>query len=262
MRDIKEALKYHFDNLIAAGYKKEEILGVFVYGSQNYNFAHDGSDVDTKAIILPTWERLVHGPVLSKEHHWENGEHCEVKDIQEFARMLYKQNVNFLEVLYTDYALVNSEFKSLWETNILSLRDKIVRYDVNAGVKSICGQALNTIKQAMGMLDSDPVQAGKKYANSVRLMIYLKDYQRGAYYKDAITLSGLDKQILLPYKTGEMSPTPDMLEKLRELFRVEMEESSGAPISEVKAELDKAVADICWYKVNRDRTGYPPIDFY
>ena len=32
------------------------VLGVFLQGSQNYNLAYEGSDIDTKAIVLPSFE--------------------------------------------------------------------------------------------------------------------------------------------------------------------------------------------------------------
>ena len=58
MRNIEEALQEHKQAVLAAGYAEEQILGIFVYGSQNYGTATENSDVDTKAVIIPTMRQL------------------------------------------------------------------------------------------------------------------------------------------------------------------------------------------------------------
>ena len=259
MRDIQDALKYHLDHLLERGYEKDEVLGIFVYGSQNYNFAHEGSDIDTKAIIIPSWDRLVNEPQISKEYHWENGEHCEVKDIREFNRMLYKQNVNFLEVLYTDYAIINSEFKEFWDTRILPLRDRIVRYNVNYGIASICGQAIHTLHQAELKPQADD---SKKFGNALRLFRYLQFYKKGVDYRESIELPDSLRNEFIGYKTGEKIADLDMITNLKEMFIHEKEQNQ--PTFEdvkVRQELDMATSDLIWYKVLKDRSGYSEIDF-
>ena len=47
-------------------YPEYQILGIFLYGSQNYNIATEKSDVDTKAIIIPTVEQLAFKPVRTE----------------------------------------------------------------------------------------------------------------------------------------------------------------------------------------------------
>lgn len=259
--EMKQALEYHLEQLLKAGYQKDEILGVFVYGSQNYNYAHADSDVDTKAIIIPSWNRLVHEPILTKEHHWENGEHCEVKDIREFVKMLYKQNVNFLEVLFTDYALVNSAFKNFYEERILTLREKIVRYDVHYGIASICGQAIHTLHQA----EIRPVwgEADKKYGNALRLMKYLKHYVANDIdYKSSITLTDEERADLIGYKTGTKTASKEEIYKLKmEFFEFKENNAPTDRDEELKRDLDNAVSDFIWLKVLKDREGYGEIDF-
>ncbi|MBQ5919289.1 MAG: nucleotidyltransferase domain-containing protein [Lachnospiraceae bacterium] len=103
-RDIKLALQEHkqkvLDELKIA---ESQLLGVFLYGSQNYGLSTEDSDVDTIAIVLPNEYDLYFSRPLTKELHLENGEHCVVKDIREILNEFKKQNVNFLEILVTDY---------------------------------------------------------------------------------------------------------------------------------------------------------------
>ena len=56
----KEVLKY---------YPEDQLLGVFLYGSQNYGINTETSDVDTKAILIPTFKELIFNRPVSRELH-------------------------------------------------------------------------------------------------------------------------------------------------------------------------------------------------
>ena len=101
MRNIQQALEEH-KTAVLKKYPKDKLLGVFLYGSQNYGTSTENSDVDTKAILIPSFGDLILREPVSKEIHLANNEHCEVKDIRELVKMFKKQNINFLEILYTD----------------------------------------------------------------------------------------------------------------------------------------------------------------
>ena len=111
--DVQQRVEQHH-KFVCEHYPESQILGVFLYGSQNYDLDTPFSDVDTKAIYIPTFEEVVFNQPISKELHLPNGEHCEVKDIREFVKNLYKQNINFVEVLFTDYKVINELYKDLW----------------------------------------------------------------------------------------------------------------------------------------------------
>ena len=56
-KDIMTRLKEHYA-AAAAIIPKDRIVGIFLQGSQNYGMATDKSDVDTKCIILPSFEDI------------------------------------------------------------------------------------------------------------------------------------------------------------------------------------------------------------
>ena len=66
-------------------YPEYQILGIFLYGSQNYNIATEKSDVDTKAIIIPTVEQLAFEPVRVEIIEFGDGGHCEIMSITHYA---------------------------------------------------------------------------------------------------------------------------------------------------------------------------------
>lgn len=53
---MQEQVEKHYNMLVELDYN---VVGVFLYGSQNYELDYEKSDVDTKAIVLPTLEDIV-----------------------------------------------------------------------------------------------------------------------------------------------------------------------------------------------------------
>ena len=192
MRKWEEALKEHKAAVLAAGFKEENIVGIFAYGSQNYGVATETSDWDTKAIIVPSYEELVLRPPVSREIHLENEEHCEVKDIREMVNMFKKQNINFIEILFTKYKWINPKYMYVWEDYFGKLKHDIAHYDINKTVQSICGQAIHTLNQ-------NP-NDGKKIANGYRLLRFLENYLAGDNYSDCIILPESERQKIINLK--------------------------------------------------------------
>lgn len=203
MNNIHEKLQKHYNKVIEYGIPKEQILGIFLYGSQNYNCATEESDVDTKAIIIPTYHDLCCGRPISVELSLDNGEHCEVKDIREMVKMWKKQNINFLEILFTKYYIINDLYKDMWQYYFIGKRDIITQYDINAAVRSMVGQALHTIKQ-------NPNNC-KKIANGWRFNLFLTKMFSAVNYGDYIYLSESERETFLDIKTGKITIDTDLL---------------------------------------------------
>jgi predicted nucleotidyltransferase len=123
-----------------------EVFGVFLQGSQNYNLAYEDSDIDTKAIILPSFTDVVlNKKPVSTTIILDSGEHIDVKDIRLMFENFRKQNINFLEILFTRYYKINPKYNSecqmLWEH-----REEIAHYNNYASVKCIAGMAFEKYK--------------------------------------------------------------------------------------------------------------------
>ena len=121
---------------------KEHIVGVFLQGSQNYGLDYEGSDIDTKCIITPTFEEiaLARKP-KSTTHIRANEEHIDLKDIRLYVQTFRKQNLNFLEILYTPYFWCpNEHFYHEWK-RLRDHREEITHYDPVRSVKSMMGIA-------------------------------------------------------------------------------------------------------------------------
>ena len=175
VKSLNDRVREHRDFIVnECGFPEDRILGVFLYGSQNYGTDLPTSDVDTKAIIIPTEMDAIFGKLKVKEYHLPNDEHCEVMDIRHLIDNFKKQNINFTEILYTDYKWVNPRYAQLWQNVFVANREKISHYDMQKAVVSICGQAIHTLKQ-------NP-RNGKKLSNGTRLKYFLENYVNGQSY--------------------------------------------------------------------------------
>lgn len=195
MRSWEKALQEHKEAVLSAGFTESNILGIFAYGSQNYGVATENSDWDTKAIIVPSYEELVLRPPVSREIKLANGEHCEIKDIREIVNMFKKQNINFIEILYTQYKWLNPTYAAQWQKYFEVNREKIAHYNIDKTVQSICGQAIHTLNQ-------NPTN-GKKVANGLRLLRFLENYLVGIKYENCIVLPKHEREEILEIKKSE-----------------------------------------------------------
>ena len=196
MRDIELAIQEHKQKVLEL-YPEYQILGIFLYGSQNYNIATENSDVDTKAIIVPNLYNLAIKPIKTHTIELENGEHCEVMDIMHLVANFRKQNINFVEVLFTDYYWINPLYEMDWKIWFKDIREDIAVYNPAYCLKTICGQAIHTLKQ-------DKTDA-KKYANGLRLRNFLIKYfdEKVLSYKECIYVNPKFADYLIRLKTDK-----------------------------------------------------------
>jgi hypothetical protein len=192
---VFEKLQRHYDHVISI-YGEKAVVGVFLYGSQNYQCATEDSDVDTKCILVPNLWHLAIEPYKTVERHVAE-EHCECMTISHMIANFKKQNINFLEILFTDYKIVNPIYEDLWNS-LRAYRESIARYDPYAAIKSIGCQALHTIRQ-------NPMDA-KKIANGYRLYEFLVRYSKGIPYCECLIPSPECLQTIMALKRGERQP--------------------------------------------------------
>ena len=182
-------------NAVAHFYNSDRILGIFLYGSQNYNTATENSDIDSKVIYLPTFEEFcLNQEWISKEIQLKNNEHAEVKDIRLTRQMLMKQNINFIEILYTDYFILNPKYEELFNQYFINNRDDISYMNRGKALSSIASQVYHTLEQ-------DPYNDKKLY-NAQRLYYFLEDYFAGVPYKKCLSAEGARLIELMRLKEG------------------------------------------------------------
>ena len=115
-------------------------------GSQNYKLENSQSDVDTKAMVLPSLRDIVlNKKPVSRTITLENGEQCDVKDMRLMLENFKKQNINFLEILFTEHYFMDEEFKHEL-TRLRTYREEIAHYNKLLAVKCMRGMAFQKLK--------------------------------------------------------------------------------------------------------------------
>ncbi len=171
MTDVMVRVEKHYETAIRR-YGENAVLGVFAYGSWNYNTNTPDSDVDTKCILVPNLYSLAIKPYEVKHLHIlrpeedKDFEVCECMTIMHMVNNWKKQNINFIEIMFTPYCKINPLYSEIWEESFpLEDREKVARYDLRQAIHSMVHQAIHTLKQ-------DPTDP-KKIMNGARILMTL-----------------------------------------------------------------------------------------
>lgn len=198
---VQDEIQKHYDKLVELGYN---VVGVFLYGSQNYELDYEGSDVDSKAIVLPTLNDIILNkqPISTTIDMGDNCL-CDIKDIRKMFECFKKQNINFIELLFTQYYVLNDEYKDLYQP-MLDNNELIAHYNNYASLNCMSGMALEkynalthpypSIKDKIDKYGIDP----KQLHHVIRLKEFIERYINGEKYKDILVPK--DKDMLISIK--------------------------------------------------------------
>lgn len=203
MNDIIKKLEENYQTVVNMGY---EIVGIFLQGSQNYELAYENSDVDCKAIILPKFNDFVlNNKMVSTTYILENDEHIDLKDIRLMFECFKKQNINFVEIIFTKYKILNPKYQLLFQP-ILDNNERIARYNNYAAINCICGMSMEKYK-ALEHPYPATIEKIEKYGydpkqlhHIIRLNEFIKRYINGEPYADC--LISKQKDYLIEVKKG------------------------------------------------------------
>lgn len=149
-----------------------DTVGIFLQGSQNYGCDWEKSDVDTKAITVPSLKEIaLNAPPISSTHILPSQEHIDLKDIRLMFNCFRKQNTNFLEILFTPYVMLNPNYKEIFYP-LIENREKIAHYNNYAFINSILGTAHNEYKN---LLTNRPgaAESVEKYGYDVKCLAHI-----------------------------------------------------------------------------------------
>ena len=192
---------------------------MYLAGAQNYSLSDEFSDVDTKAIVLPHFEDIV------RSKQWvtdtiinADDSHTEVKDIRNMFDCYRKQNVNFLETLFTKYYYLNPDYTGEWLGAIIKNREKIAHYDECKAVKAMYGNMLTKYKNMYKSMPHSAAEiekygyAFKDYHHLMRLAQFIRRYISGEKYENCLIAE--DREQLIRYKR-EPFPLTEVMETVQ-----------------------------------------------
>ena len=202
---IMKRVQDHYDEALQY-FPEEQIVGVFLQGSQNYELDYEGSDVDTKLIVVPSFRDIcLNKKPVSTTHVRANDEHTDWKDIRLYMETFRKQNLNFLEILFTDFYIINPMYKEEWD-RLVEAREFIARMNPHRAVKSMKGIAMekyhameHRYPAKVDIIDKYGYD-GKQVSHLDRVDDYLERYIFGAPYADCLIPTSERKPRMMDYK--------------------------------------------------------------
>lgn len=189
--DIMQRVREHYEIAENMGY---EIVGVFLQGSWNYGpgMSDEESDIDTKCLVLPTFEDFcMNKRPVSTTYVCENDEHIDIKDLRLYIDCFRKQNVNFVEILFTEYKIINPKYETIFQ-QLIDRREEIGRYNPYATLNCIAGMAYEKLKALEHPYPSikDKIEKygfdGKQFSHILRLKIFMERWLTGESYQDCL----------------------------------------------------------------------------
>lgn len=194
--------------------KDYKVLYIGLYGSQNYNVDDELSDIDCKAIILPTLHDIIFRKVTSRTIECENGS-IDVKDLITFYDVIKKGNFSYIESIDTEYSVGDKYIKELFK-------------QFRPNLKSILGAMHEKRKALTHEYPSKHTEFKKwgfdpkQYHHIIRLYDLLKNGRNYSYLK----YSGVSKDFMIDVKRNKdnlsiglvTSYSDNYIEKAKELI--------------------------------------------
>ena len=204
---IEARLHEDFDYVTSLGYN---VLGVFLQGSQNYNLDYDGSDIDTKAILIPSFvDFVLNRKPVSTTLIKEDNSHIDIKDIRLMHDCFRKQNINFIEILFTRYKYLNPEYEAIYQP-MFDNAEKIAHYNNFAAVNCIAGMVFEKRKALCHPYEGlrEKIEKygydNKQLHHIIRCEEFLKRYINGVPYAECLIPT--DTKYLIEIKASYIYP--------------------------------------------------------
>lgn len=202
---IMSRVREHYNEALEY-FPEDRIVGIYYQGSANYGLDYEGSDVDTKLIVTPTFEDIaMNRKAVSTTHVRKNDEHIDFKDIRLYMETFRKQNLNFLEILFTPFKIINPMYADEWE-RLIENRENIARMNVHRAVKSMKGVAMekyyameHRYPSKIDIIDKYGYD-GKQVSHLLRVEDYLERYKAGESYESCLYPTESKRDRIMDYK--------------------------------------------------------------
>ena len=210
---IKSGLYLHL-HTFEKNHPNLEWFALVIQGSQNYGLdiytEEYKSDIDTKMLVIPSLEDIVYNKKpISTTYILPNNEHTDIKDIRLYFDNFKKQNINFVEILFSNYYIINPKYQDLWD-ELIKNRENIAHYNYNQTLRCIAGMSMEkkkalchpypTIKEKIDKYGYD----GKQLHHIIRMNDFIYAYTHNKLYKECLTYLP-HKELMMEAKLNKFS---------------------------------------------------------
>ena len=244
---IREVMWGVWEWLESKGY---EVIYMALYGSDNYGLSTPASDMDFKAMVVPRLEDIVKGkqPISTQLEFDVCGEVglVDVKDCRKLIECWHKQNITYIELLFTEHYLVTEKYRDEIET-LRVAAEQIAHMDEKKVLSCIKGMAMEKKAALFKDYPSQKAQidrhgyAGKQLHHIIRLADLAEQYTKGYKYTVCLTPDSELATILRNCKTYKTVYTPEEALSIAESCVADINELretyESAPFNEAASEL-------------------------
>lgn len=222
LNDVDINKRLHEHALLGINTYNKDWFVICVQGSQNYGMSDEESDLDSKMLLIPSLKDIVlnEKPISHTLEMPDNQEHVDCKDVRDYFKIFRKSNINFVEILFTDYWIVNHRYSDLWLT-LRQHNEELARINPYAAVSCMKGMAsekrcalCHEYPSRMEYIEKfgyDP----KQLSHLLRICHFLKLYIDGKPYKECIyPKSKSYRDFLLRYKRDGNGLNKEQAEEL------------------------------------------------
>lgn len=209
-KQINKILEKQMD-YIKTLYDEKQCLGLFTYGRANYGFAETEDDIQTVLCYIPTFEELCckTEPIDIKYIEYENKQ-IRICDVRLLYMLATKQEQIILEAVFSDYKILNSRYKKIFDKYIYMNKEAIFHCNQRLRIENSCQTGLQLIDRYEQNNDVNDI------FEACRLRISCELYISGVSVENCINLKK-DYHIdyLQQVKNGNIIPN---LRELRNSF--------------------------------------------
>lgn len=200
---------------------KRKFVFQALVGSNNYNLATPQSDKDYKVFVLPTFDDLYYGKMISGESVSDDADY-NTHDIRRLPQLLWKSNINFVEVLFSQSLMVGDGFEPFVE-DLLKHRNALATMNLPYLYNACKGMALRRYKdmtKTTGERKDTVLKLGydpKAFSTAIRVLDFLFHMSRNGFdFGDAIFYANDNPQRLYQLRLKQGYYTRD---EAMEIFR-------------------------------------------
>lgn len=169
---VMDRIREHYHDALEY-FPEDRIVCLALAGSQNYGLDMEGSDVDTKLIVAPSfYDVAMNREPVSTTHVRANNEHIGFKDVRLYIQTFRKANINFVEVLFSPYTIINPLYADEWN-KLVKDREAIARHNLPQAIHAMRGTIHTKYKQVTSTSDTRAA-AIEKFGYSPKELYQLK----------------------------------------------------------------------------------------
>lgn len=207
---INKRLKEELNDALKS--KQTDWFVICGQGSINYpGLSDDKSDIDSKMLTIPSFKDIVkNSKPLNYVHVMQNDEHVDMKDVREYFKIFRKQNINFTEILFTDYYICNNLYIEYWD-DLRKNAEVFVHMNPYRTLKCCKGMIF---EKAHALEHRYPSRLyyidtygydGKQLQHALRILEFAEKFVKGYPYKDCLTVDDPDSLLAIKRHKANLS---------------------------------------------------------